>query len=74
MKNVTRREWRAALTEVANIAGWDSRTYGTDSEFVEANVKDILLKLNGMSSSDDFKDLIGINKSIEEMYVTTVMH
>ena len=43
--------------------------YRTESEFVEAIAEDILEKLKGLysSSSDEFKDLVGINKSIEEM-------
>ncbi|PON79157.1 NB-ARC domain containing protein [Trema orientale] len=39
-----------------------------DSEFVETIVKDILKKLNRLSSiSDDFKDLIGIDKSVKHI-------
>lgn len=40
----------------------------TESELIEAIVKDIGVKLNGMSSSDDeFKDPVGIHQRIQKM-------
>lgn len=40
------RRWRAALTEVANLSGWDSKDFRCESELIKDIVKDIWQKLN----------------------------
>ncbi|CAL8992460.1 unnamed protein product [Prunus brigantina] len=59
--------WRAALEEAANISGFhDSSKKGTEADFVEEIVQDVLTKLNRESSSD-LKGLVGIQRKIEEI-------
>ncbi|XP_008222607.1 PREDICTED: TMV resistance protein N-like isoform X2 [Prunus mume] len=59
--------WRAALEEAANISGFhDSSKTGTEADFVEEIVQDVLTKLNRESSSD-LKGLVGIQRKIEEI-------
>ncbi|ONH92522.1 hypothetical protein PRUPE_8G179500 [Prunus persica] len=59
--------WRAALEEAANMSGfhYSSKT-GTEADFVEKVVQDVLTKLNRESSSD-LKGLVGIEKKIEKI-------
>ncbi|XP_021800049.1 TMV resistance protein N-like [Prunus avium] len=59
--------WRAALEEAANISGFhDSRKTGTEADFVEEVVQDVLTKLNRESSSD-LKGLVGIKSRIQQI-------
>ncbi|KAH0992365.1 hypothetical protein GBA52_003848 [Prunus armeniaca] len=59
--------WRAALEEAANISGFhDSSKTGTEADFVEEVVQDVLTKLNRESSSD-LKGLLGIQRKIEKI-------
>ncbi|XP_061354720.1 disease resistance protein RPV1-like [Gastrolobium bilobum] len=39
-------KWKAALTEVANLVGWESRNYRTEYELIEEIVKDVMQKLD----------------------------
>ncbi|CAL9022995.1 unnamed protein product [Prunus brigantina] len=59
--------WRAALEEAANMSGfhYSSKT-GTEADFVEKVVQDVLTKLNRESSSD-LKGLVGIQRKIEKI-------
>ncbi|XP_024023023.1 disease resistance-like protein DSC1 isoform X2 [Morus notabilis] len=62
------RKWRVALTESANLSGWDSRITRPESKLVEAIVEDVLRKLNRGSSSNFIpKGLIGIERQIAEI-------
>ncbi|KAJ7962589.1 Disease resistance protein (TIR-NBS-LRR class) [Quillaja saponaria] len=62
------QKWKAALTEATNLSGWNSMNIMSEAQLVEEVVQDILLKLNLMSPSGlDFKDLVGIDKHIEEI-------
>ncbi|KAK2655841.1 hypothetical protein Ddye_008893 [Dipteronia dyeriana] len=62
------RNWRAALTQVANLSGWDFNQHdGTESEFVEKIANDVLKRLNHMSSCDHFDGLVGIVSRIESI-------
>ncbi|KAK7316585.1 hypothetical protein RJT34_00160 [Clitoria ternatea] len=54
--------WKAALTQVANLAGWDSLTYRTESEFIKDIVTDILQKLN-QRYPIELKGLVGIKEN-----------
>ncbi|XP_021816093.1 TMV resistance protein N-like isoform X2 [Prunus avium] len=57
--------WRDALKEAANMSGFHySRKTGTEADFVEKVVQDVLTKLNRESSSD-LRGLVGIEKKIE---------
>ncbi|KAK2651135.1 hypothetical protein Ddye_018624 [Dipteronia dyeriana] len=60
--------WRAALTEVANLSGWDIKEHdGPESEFVEKIVQDVLKKLKHMSLCDHLDGLVGILPRLEEV-------
>nr|XP_007160448.1 hypothetical protein PHAVU_002G323100g [Phaseolus vulgaris]XP_007160449.1 hypothetical protein PHAVU_002G323100g [Phaseolus vulgaris]ESW32442.1 hypothetical protein PHAVU_002G323100g [Phaseolus vulgaris]ESW32443.1 hypothetical protein PHAVU_002G323100g [Phaseolus vulgaris] len=56
--------WKDALTEAAELAGWDSKVTRNDHKLVEKIVEDILGKLNLYSTSYD-QGIIGIQKHIE---------
>ncbi|RDX79531.1 TMV resistance protein N, partial [Mucuna pruriens] len=57
--------WKAALSEVANLAGWDSRNR-TESEFLKDIVKDILQKLTPRYPNQ-LKGLVGIEENYERI-------
>ncbi|KAJ7961933.1 putative disease resistance protein (TIR-NBS-LRR class) [Quillaja saponaria] len=58
-------KWKAALTEAANLSGWDSTNIMSEAQLVKRVVQDILLKLNRMSQGGfNSKDLVGIDKHI----------
>ncbi|CAL9022932.1 unnamed protein product [Prunus brigantina] len=59
--------WRAALEEAANMAGFPySIQTGTEADFAEKVAQDVLTKLNRESSSD-LRGLVGIEKKIEKI-------
>ncbi|KAL5845650.1 hypothetical protein ACOSQ3_009174 [Xanthoceras sorbifolium] len=55
------QRWKAALTEAANLSGWDSSVIRPDSLLVEKIVQDVLKRLNDMSPVDDNSGLVGVN-------------
>ncbi|RDX91622.1 TMV resistance protein N, partial [Mucuna pruriens] len=59
-------EWKDALTEVANLVGWDSQTYRTDPEILKDIVEDVLQKL-APRYPNQLKGLIGIEESFEQI-------
>ncbi|KAL5778555.1 hypothetical protein ACOSQ2_009292 [Xanthoceras sorbifolium] len=60
------QRWRTALTESANLSGWNSLLVTPESILVEEIVKDILKRLNNLSPSEN-KDLIGIDSRVNEI-------
>nr|XP_048323166.1 TMV resistance protein N-like [Ziziphus jujuba var. spinosa] len=60
------QRWRAALTETANLFGWDSQVIRSESKLIDKIVEDILWKLNHISSND-LNGLVGIQKRIEKI-------
>ncbi|RDX96744.1 putative disease resistance protein, partial [Mucuna pruriens] len=63
------KHWKAALTQAANLAGWDSRTYRDESELIKDIVHDVLRKLYHKYPSE-LRGLVGIEencKSIESL-------
>ncbi|KAG4935751.1 hypothetical protein JHK85_050670 [Glycine max] len=54
-------KWKTALTEAANLAGWDSRTYRTDPELLKDIVADVLQKLPPRYQNQR-KGLVGIEE------------
>ncbi|XP_058750330.1 disease resistance protein RPV1-like [Vicia villosa] len=40
------QKWKNALFEIANLSGFDSSTYRTESDLIEEIIKTVLLKLN----------------------------
>nr|XP_048322653.1 disease resistance protein Roq1-like [Ziziphus jujuba var. spinosa] len=60
-------QWRAALTEAANLSGWDSLVTKPESKLIEGIVKDILKKLNYKLSISEVKGLVGIEERIKKI-------
>ncbi|KAK4269158.1 hypothetical protein QN277_022350 [Acacia crassicarpa] len=54
--------WRNALFQTSNLAGWDSQTCRDESELIQNIVSDILRKLNN-SHPFELKDLFGIEEN-----------
>ncbi|XP_027337322.1 disease resistance-like protein DSC1 [Abrus precatorius] len=64
------QKWNAALTEAANLAGWDSRSFRDESKLIKEIVNDVLRKLYHKYSSDQLRGLVGVDencKSIESL-------
>ncbi|KAG2262684.1 hypothetical protein Bca52824_069763 [Brassica carinata] len=63
------KQWRLALTEVANIHGHHSRKWDREADMIEDFVSDVSCKLNcsQSSSSEEFGDLIGIEAHVSNM-------
>uniref|UniRef100_A0A2N9F213 TIR domain-containing protein n=1 Tax=Fagus sylvatica TaxID=28930 RepID=A0A2N9F213_FAGSY len=59
------KEWRDALREVANIAGWTIPANRPEVEFIEGIVKDILNKLS--DTSVDTRELVAIDSRVEKL-------
>ncbi|XP_057991681.1 disease resistance protein RPV1 isoform X2 [Hevea brasiliensis] len=61
--------WKRALMEVSNLAGWDSQKIKSEAELVDEIVNDVSNKFSDMSKSDDSYDrnLIGIKLRVEEV-------
>ncbi|KAK2651825.1 hypothetical protein Ddye_011681 [Dipteronia dyeriana] len=57
--------WREALTEAANLSGWDSSVIRPEARLVDKIVQDVLKKLNVISPSGDNQSLVGIDSRIE---------
>ncbi|KAL5778920.1 hypothetical protein ACOSQ2_009657 [Xanthoceras sorbifolium] len=63
-----KQKWRAALTEASNLSGFDSSKVRPESELVDEIIKDVSEKLKHISpSSNDSKDLVGIDSRIERV-------
>ncbi|RHN67381.1 putative TIR domain, winged helix-turn-helix DNA-binding domain-containing protein [Medicago truncatula] len=60
------KKWKDSLTEAANLVGWDSQNYRSDSDFIKAIVEDVLRKLNPRYPYD-IKGLVGIEKNYEQI-------
>ncbi|CAI8586008.1 unnamed protein product [Vicia faba] len=60
--------WKAALTQVAGLSGWDSKVTRPENMLIEEIVKDISRKLNlNHSFLNDYQGMIGIEKHIEQI-------
>ncbi|XP_057989497.1 disease resistance protein RPV1-like [Hevea brasiliensis] len=61
--------WKRALMEVSNLAGWDSQKIKSEAELVRGIVNYVSNKLSDMSKSDDscYRNLIGIKPRVEEV-------
>ncbi|GAU12881.1 hypothetical protein TSUD_73680 [Trifolium subterraneum] len=61
-------EWKAALTQVACLSGWDSQVTRSEHTLIEEIVKDVLKKLNlNCSFVSNDQGMIGIDKHIEQI-------
>ncbi|XP_045824510.1 disease resistance protein RPV1-like [Trifolium pratense] len=58
--------WKAALTQVAGLSGWDSQVTRPESTLVTEIVKDIVKKLN-RCVSNDYEGMTGIDNHIEKI-------
>ncbi|PON31614.1 TIR-NBS-LRR-like protein [Parasponia andersonii] len=61
------QQWRNSLTRVADFSGFDSSNYGSDSKLVEKILHHILEELYRMFPGDDSKDLVGLDKPIQDI-------
>ncbi|KAK8633468.1 hypothetical protein V6N13_014313 [Hibiscus sabdariffa] len=61
------KSWRTALTDAANLSGWDSLVTRPESILVDEIVKDLLKKLNHGTSSASLEGLVGIERRIEQV-------
>ncbi|KAK7362511.1 hypothetical protein VNO77_04627 [Canavalia gladiata] len=57
-------KWKAALTEISNLIGWDSRNYRTEYELIEEIVKDVMQKLNRIYPIEVKEELVGIDQNL----------
>nr|XP_012567490.1 disease resistance-like protein DSC1 isoform X2 [Cicer arietinum] len=60
------QKWKAALTEAANLVGWDSQKYRIESDFIKDIVKDVLRQLN-LRYPYEIKGVVGIEKNYEQI-------
>ncbi|XP_031275033.1 disease resistance-like protein DSC1 [Pistacia vera] len=61
------RRWRAALTKVSNLSGWDSMEIRLESKLVAEIVKEISKKLNDISPPSDCEGFDGIGSHIDRI-------
>ncbi|XP_024027465.1 protein SUPPRESSOR OF npr1-1, CONSTITUTIVE 1 [Morus notabilis] len=59
------KNWKEALTSVADIAGYSTNTIRVESQLVDRIVKDVEKKMNVKLLSDELKGLIGIDSRIK---------
>ncbi|XP_031251185.1 disease resistance-like protein DSC1 [Pistacia vera] len=60
------QRWRSALTDAANLSGFDSNIVRPESKLIERIIEHTLKRLNDMSSIDN-KNLIGIAMKVQEI-------
>nr|XP_048330124.1 disease resistance protein RUN1-like isoform X2 [Ziziphus jujuba var. spinosa] len=60
------KQWRGALTKLANMCGYRSKKFGDEHELVNKIAKDILLKLPKYQLTN-YGDLIGIEEPLKEI-------
>nr|KYP58913.1 TMV resistance protein N [Cajanus cajan] len=58
------QKWKAALTEVANLVGWNMRNYRTEYELIEEIVKVVMQKLNHIYPTEVKERLVGIDQNL----------
>ncbi|CAI8607979.1 unnamed protein product [Vicia faba] len=65
--------WKAALTEAANISGWDSKTHKDESNLIENVVNDVLQKLQ-LRYPNELEGIVGIEKfcGVVETLMTSI--
>ncbi|KAK8689242.1 hypothetical protein V6N13_087964 [Hibiscus sabdariffa] len=56
------KSWRTALTEAANLSGWDSQVTRPEATLIDEIVKDILKKLNRGTSCAYLKGFVGMER------------
>ncbi|CAG7884214.1 unnamed protein product [Brassica rapa] len=61
-----RQRWSRALTDLANLAGVDSRLWNNEADMIEKLALDISSALN-VTPSRDFDDLVGIEAHIKNL-------
>ncbi|XP_050231628.1 disease resistance protein RPV1-like [Mercurialis annua] len=63
------KSWRNALSEAANLSGWDSLVIRPESKLIDEIVEDICKKLNSMStSSQDSAEMYSGTPRIESSF------
>ncbi|XP_010496017.1 PREDICTED: protein VARIATION IN COMPOUND TRIGGERED ROOT growth response-like isoform X2 [Camelina sativa] len=59
-------QWKKALTDVANMLGFDSARWDDEAKMIEEIANDVLRKLL-LTSSNDFENFVGIEDHIANM-------
>ncbi|CAN6847705.1 unnamed protein product, partial [Brassica oleracea] len=59
-------QWQKALTDVANMGGYDSQNWESDATMIEDITNDVFRKLLS-TTSKEFEDLVGIEDHIAEI-------
>ncbi|XP_028778374.1 disease resistance protein ADR2-like [Neltuma alba] len=60
-------EWRQALFEIANVAGWDSCNYRDEAELIQNIVNDVINKLNHGYSGSVLENIVGIDENLDHI-------
>ncbi|KAI5311971.1 hypothetical protein L3X38_041144 [Prunus dulcis] len=63
-------QWKADLTKVANLCGWDSKNFKCERELIEDFVKCVWRKVHpSLTLSNDPDKLVGMNSGLERLGV-----
>ncbi|KAL9282528.1 putative TIR domain, AAA+ ATPase domain, P-loop containing nucleoside triphosphate hydrolase [Arabidopsis thaliana] len=63
-----KNQWKKALTDVANMLGFDSATWDDEAKMIEEIANDVLAKLL-LTTPKDFENFVGIEDHIANMSV-----
>ncbi|KAL9437635.1 hypothetical protein AB3S75_023495 [Citrus x aurantiifolia] len=62
-----KQRWSSALTEAANLSGFDSHVFRNESELIKAVVDEILERLLKLAPFDNKNQLVGVESRVEEI-------
>ncbi|VVA38300.1 Hypothetical predicted protein, partial [Prunus dulcis] len=63
-------QWKADLTKVANLCGWDSKNFKCERELIEDIVKCVWRKVHPSLTLSNYPDkLVGMNSGLEQLGV-----
>ncbi|KAH9781649.1 Disease resistance-like protein DSC1 [Citrus sinensis] len=62
-----KQRWSSALTEAANLSGFDSHVFRNESELIKTVVDEILERLLKVAPFDNKNQLVGVESRVEEI-------